>query len=128
MCGLMCWWWFESISNTLNKKRGRLQTSQGFLFLHTPLLAHTPTPTHTHTLQEEGQPPQPPQPPQDTTTAASEAEGNASENTPTGPAASPPLPRITVHVRVSLSEGGGDVWEEEVEWPLTATHLPEPDA
>ncbi len=52
---------------------------------------------------------------------------------PPPPPALPLLPRITVLVRVPLSEAeaaGGDVcvWEEEVEWALTALHLPEPDA
>lgn len=73
-----------------------------------------------------------PSPPTTTYTQSKSQEQQQREdgnNTHAVSSAPPPaLPRVTVTVRVPLSEGGRDLWEEEVAWPLTARHCPEPEA
>jgi len=49
--------------------------------------------------------------------------GSSSSSSPT-----PPLPKVRVHVKVKLAEGSEDYFEDDIEWDVTNTHLPEPEA
>jgi len=51
-----------------------------------------------------------------------EAKKGSSSPTPT------PLPEVRVHVKVQLAEGSEDYFEDDIEWDVTDTHLPEPEA
>lgn len=51
-------------------------------------------------------------------------ENGSSSSSP----APPPLPEVRVHVKVKLAEGSEDYFEDDVEWDVTNTHLPEPEA
>lgn len=57
-----------------------------------------------------------------TTTTSTTTPSSSSAPTP------PPLPEVRVHVKAKLAEGSEDYFEDDVEWDVTNTHLPEPEA
>ena len=54
-------------------------------------------------------------------------EGGGKNGSPSSPTP-PPLPEVWVHVKVKLAEGSEDYFEDDIEWDVTNTHLPEPEA